>query len=97
MMVIFVHLSPDLPDVKVVLAGETKSLSDQIGYTELTPFSEYTAKSSTVEVRSIADNSLITSQTFDPVFHQYITVAILGYVTPPSGNPNKMTVKVVTN
>ncbi|HWA33295.1 MAG TPA: DUF4397 domain-containing protein [Cyclobacteriaceae bacterium] len=97
MMVRVVHLSPDLPDVKVVLAGESKSLTEQIGFTDATTFAEYTAKTSTVEIRSVMDGSLITSQGFDPVPRQFLTIAILGYMSPPGGNPNKLTVKVITN
>jgi hypothetical protein len=97
MMVRVVDLSPDLQDVKVVLAGETKSLTEQIGFAEATTFAEYAAKTSTVEIRSLVDNSLIASQSFDPVPRQYFTIAILGYVTPPNANPNKLTVKVIAN
>jgi hypothetical protein len=97
MMVRVVHLSPDLQDVKVVLAGESKSLTEQIGFTEATTFAEYTAKTSTVEIRSMTDNSVIASQGFDPVPRQFLTIAILGYVTPPNANPNKLVVKVITN
>ncbi len=97
MMVRVINLSPDLGEVKVVLTGETKSLADQVDYTELTSFSEYAAKASTVEVRSVADNHVIASANFDPVPHQFFTVAILGYVTPPANNFNKLTVKVINN
>jgi len=96
-MIRVVHLSPDLDDVKVVLTGETKNLADEIGYTEITPFTEYTAKSSIIEVRSVTDNHVIATQAFDPLPHQYFTLALIGYVTPPSGNLNKLTVKLLTN
>jgi hypothetical protein len=96
-MVRVVHLSPDLPEVKVVLVGESKALSEQIDYTELTLFTEYAAKSSTIEVRSLIDNHVIATQTFDPEPHQFLTVALIGYVTPPAGNVNKLAVKVIIN
>jgi aspartate aminotransferase-like enzyme len=96
-MVRVAHLSPDLPEVKVVLAGENKSLSDQIDLTEISLFTEYKVKETTVEVRALSDNHVIASETFNPVAGQYFTIALMGYVTPPAGNLNKLVVKVINN
>ncbi len=97
MMVRVINLSPDLGEVRVVLTGESKTLAEQVDFTEVTTFTEYTAKTSTVEIRSLTDNHLILSQTFDALPQQYFTIAIMGYVTPPAGNANKLLIKAVVN
>jgi hypothetical protein len=95
-MVRFIHLSPDAPEVKVTMAGESKVLSDQSDFTEATLFTEYQAKNNTLEVRSTADDHLVASVAFDATTpHQYFTIALLGYVNPPVNNNNKITLKVI--
>lgn len=97
-MIRFLHVSPDTPAVKAVIVGETKHLSDDTDVTEVTDFTEYPFKNITIEVRSLADDHVIISTTFEPTTpHQYFTVALTGYQNPPANNNNKLALTVINN
>ncbi|HWA33294.1 MAG TPA: DUF4397 domain-containing protein [Cyclobacteriaceae bacterium] len=86
----FAHMSADMPDVKVGVAGQTKPIADQISAVQITPFADFLAQRLTVEVRAVNDNHLIISKIIDPLPAKYYTVVLVGSASAPAGSANEL-------
>ncbi len=92
----FVHLSPDTPAVSVNLIEAGVPLVTGQTYTQGTAFQEFPTKNYTVEVRRYSDNKLLITVPLTIVLPgTFQTIYFVGYSTPPGGNLNSLSYKIV--
>lgn len=92
----FVHLSPDAPDVDVVVQGGPELFSD-LEFKEATAFNPVAAGSYTVEVQPVGTDVAAVTATLELQAGKIYTVFAKGFLNPPSGNTNTLGAEVIMN
>lgn len=92
----FVHLSPDAPDVDVVVQGGSELFSD-LEFKEATAFTPVAAGSYTVEVQPVGTDDAAVTATLDLQAGKIYTVFAKGFLNPPAGNTNTLGAEVIMN
>ena len=96
-MIRYIHLSPDTPSAYIALTGETSPLFTPQTYLQSSPFKELVSKPYTFEIRASSDNHVIASAPLTPRVGSYYSIILRGYITPPTGNSNKVTSQIIVN
>ncbi|CAM3484759.1 DUF4397 domain-containing protein [Pontibacter korlensis] len=92
----FVHLSPDAPNVDVVVQGGPVLFSD-MEFKEASAFTPVDAGSYTVEVQPVNSDDAAVSATLNLQSGKIYTVFARGFLSPPSGNMNMLGAEVIEN
>ncbi|TPE44849.1 DUF4397 domain-containing protein [Pontibacter mangrovi] len=92
----FVHLSPDAPDVDVVVQGGPELFTD-IEFKEATAFTPVAAGSYTVEVQPVGTDVAAVTATLDLQPGKIYTVFAKGFLNPPTDNMNTLGAEVIVN
>lgn len=92
----FVHLSPDAPNVDVVVQGGPELFTD-VEFTEGTDFSPVAAGTYTVEVQPVGTDVAAVTATLDLEAGKIYTVFARGFLSPPQGNTNTLGAEVIEN
>ncbi len=79
----FAHLAASVPDVKVLIVGQTKQIAEQQTFLDVSPFAEYLALQGTLEVRAVSDNHLVISKVWDPLPGKFYTAVLTGPTNAP--------------
>lgn len=93
----FVNLSPDAPEVSIATTGTSSaSLFTQIGFKGNTEFMDQTAGTHTLQVKNAASGEVLLSvPSVDVVAGNIYTLVLRGFVTPPAGNTNTLTLQLL--
>lgn len=95
-MMRFVHLSPDAPEVDLEIDGSP--LFSGSTFTEATEYEEVQAGEFGLVVKTTAGgDELVSSANVNLQAGRIYTVALRGYLNPPEGNNNVLSVQLVTN
>ncbi|RNI26136.1 DUF4397 domain-containing protein [Rufibacter latericius] len=92
----FVHLSPDAPNVDVVVQGGNNLFSD-IEFKEGSAFTPVNAGSYTVEVQPVGTDIAAVTATLNLQAGKIYTVYARGFLNPPAGNTNTLGAGVIMN
>ncbi len=91
-----VHLSPDAPNVDVVVQGGPELFSD-LEFKEATAFTPVDAGTYTLEVQPVGTDLAAVTATLTLEAGKIYTVFAKGFLTPPAGNNNNLGVEVIVN
>ncbi len=95
-MVRFVHLSPDGPEADLEMS-ETELFTGNV-FAEATEYEEVQAGEHTLVVKASADGEeLVSSVEVNLQAGRIYTVALRGYLDPPNGNDNLLSIQVINN
>lgn len=92
----FIHLSPDAPNVDVVVQGGPELFSD-IEFSESTAFTPVDAGTYTLEVQPVDTDVAAVTATLDLQEGVIYTVFAKGFLTLPAGNNNTLGAEVIVN
>lgn len=94
-MIRFVHLSPDAPDM-VVVGEDGSSVFEGTSFKEATAFKEVDAKNYSFDIKAAAsDDVLLSADNINLQAGGYYTIITRGFVTPPGGNTNVLSVEIL--
>lgn len=91
-----VHLSPDAPNVDVVVQGGPTLFSD-LEFREATAFTPVDAGTYTLEVQPVGSDDAAITTTLTLQEGVIYTVFARGYAAPPTGNSNTLDLEVIVN
>lgn len=93
-----VHASPDAPAIDLSLSGEDDNLFEDIAYRDVSGFMEVEDGVTSFEILNAENGEVVTSVTdvnFRP--DRVYTLIVRGYVEPPAGTGEDLSVQVVPN
>ncbi|WP_233555627.1 DUF4397 domain-containing protein [Pontibacter oryzae] len=91
-----VHLSPDAPNVDVVVQNGPELFSD-LEFKEATAFTPVDAGTYTIEVQPVGTDVAAITATLTLEAGKIYTVFAKGFLNPPSGNSNSLDAEVIVN
>ncbi|PRY16167.1 uncharacterized protein DUF4397 [Pontibacter ummariensis] len=91
-----VHLSPDAPNVDVVVQGGP-TLFSNIGFKDATAFMPVDAGTYTLEVQPVGTDNTALTETLTLEEGMIYTVFAKGFLSPPEGNNNTLDTEVIVN
>ena len=95
-MVRFVHLSPDAPTFDVLVSGEGNPLFAGRSFKQATSFREVDADTYTFEIKSAGSSDVVLSaEDVEILPGRFYTIITRGFVNPPAGNNNVLSVEVL--
>ncbi|HEY9488299.1 MAG TPA: DUF4397 domain-containing protein [Chryseosolibacter sp.] len=95
-MVRFVNLSPDAPAFDVSVAGVETPLFTAKSFRQATNFVEVDADTYTFEIKNAGgSDASLTAEDVEILPGRYYTIISRGFVTPPQGNNNVLSVEVL--
>jgi len=92
----FVHLSPDAPNVDVVVPGGPTLFTD-VQFKEDTPFIPVNAGTYTLEVQPVGTDDAAVTQNVTLQAGRIYTIFARGFLTPPTGNNNALGAEIIVN
>ncbi|MCX2738466.1 DUF4397 domain-containing protein [Pontibacter anaerobius] len=92
----FVHLSPDAPNVDIVVQGGPDLFTD-VEFTEATAFTPVAAGTYTVEAQPVGTDVAAVTATLDLQPGKIYTVFAKGFLSPPADNTNTLGAEVIVN
>lgn len=94
-MVRFVHLSPDAPAFDIVVNDNESPLFTGKSFTGSTDFEEVNAGIYSFHIRNAGgDETLLSAADVEIVAGRYYTIVTRGFLSPPEGNSNELSVEV---
>lgn len=95
----FIHLSPDAPAVNIGLDDESATpLFDSKNFKQVTDFVELDAKRYSFNLTNAGtQQELLSAEDIQLREGRFYTIIIRGFVNPPAGNNNVLSVQVVNN
>lgn len=97
-MIRFIHLSPDAPEVSLAVEGETDAVVEDLTFMEGSEFMAISPDDYDFEVRtSSGDNVTLNIPDVELQEGWFYTILIQGYQTPPTGNSNVLSARVIVN
>ena len=92
-----IHLSPDAPEVNLSL-GNTTNVFSQITFKEASAFVELNPGTWSFQLKSADGNDeLINLPDINVQADKRYTVVIRGFVSPPTGNTNNLSLQLINN
>ncbi|PZR32304.1 MAG: hypothetical protein DI538_19725 [Azospira oryzae] len=93
-----VHLSPDAPEINIYTTGSNaKLLFGSRQFKTATDFTEIDANVYTFDIKTSDGTKLATVENMSFASGRYYTLVVRGFVTPPSGNTNTITLQQLVN
>ncbi|WP_232058354.1 DUF4397 domain-containing protein [Nibribacter ruber] len=93
----FIHLSPDAPNVDVVVQGTTSNLFSNIQYKGSTAFKPVNAGTYTLLVQPVGTDVNAVTANVTLQAGKIYTVFAKGFLNPPAGNNNSLGAEVIMN
>lgn len=94
----FVHLSPDAPEIDLVISGQTDPTFNDVSFKESDEFLELPGDEYDFEVTSANNEDVIlVIPDIQLQAGWYYTIVVRGYVSPPNGNSNVLSAEVIVN
>ena len=95
-LVRLVHLSPDAPTVDFIVGGEDTPLFSDQAFKEVTDFTEVEADTYELAVTEVdGTEALVSVPDAELEEGNIYTIIVRGFVTPPSGNTNDLSIQIV--
>jgi hypothetical protein len=95
-MVRFVNLAPDASEFDVAVAGSSTPLFEGQSFKAATQYQEITADSYSFEIRNSGGSDVVVSaEDVEILPGRYYTIITRGFVNPPQGNNNILSVEVL--
>lgn len=95
-MVRFVNLSPDASSLEVAVPESAAPLFPGKAFKEATQYQEIDAKTYDFEIRNAsASGSVVSAEDVEILSGRYYTIITRGFVNPPQGNSNILSVEVL--
>lgn len=95
-MVRFVHLSPDAPAFDIVVNGNESPIFTGKSFTGSTDFEEVDAGNYSFHIRNAgSEENLLSATDVEIVAGRYYTIVVRGFLSPPEGNSNALSVEVL--
>lgn len=91
-----VHLSPDAPNVDVVVQNGPELFSD-LEFKDATAFTPVDAGTYTIEVQPVGTDVAAITANLTLQAGKIYTVFAKGFLSPPSGNTNNLSAEVIVN
>lgn len=97
-MVRIVHVAPDAESINLTKEEDESPLFSEVEFKNASEFISIDAESVSFAVTSSEDESeLATVSNYKFAAGNYYTIVVKGYITPPTGNNNKLSVQVIQN
>jgi len=95
-MVRFVNLAPDAPSFDVAANGDTTPVFSNLSFKDATQYKEIDANIYDFQIRnSGASDAIVAAEDVEILAGRYYTIITRGFVNPPQGNTNILSVEVL--